>query len=477
MSNATIAVLCDVFPKSILIIILGVMISFQNTLTGKVEQFVPLKDGEVKMYHCGPTVYDFVHIGNLRSFILADLTRKYFEYTGINVTQVMNITDIGHLSGDGDDGEDKMTKALKREGKPLTMEAMQELADFYTERFKEDIQKLNISLPHHLPKASKHIQEDIELIRSLEEKGFVYKTSDGLYFDTSKDPHYGKLGGIGGTTESRIGTNSEKKNQRDFSLWKFNNELGYEAPWGHGFPGWHIECSAMSQKYLGKTFDIHTGGIDLAPIHHNNEIAQSENACGCEFARVWLHNEFVILDGSKMAKSDGNIIKLKGIVEKGFSPLAYRYFLLQSHYRTPTNFSWEALEAAQSAYTRIRNGISMIKGTGNINTEYKREFIDALENDLNTAQALAVVWKLLDDKNISHADMKATILDFDKVLGLDLNTPEEIPEDVLQIFEKQKQARKNKNFEESDKLRDELKQLGWSVQNGDTDETSFIFRT
>lgn len=453
------------------------MISFHNSLTNKVEPFVPLNDGEVKMYHCGPTVYDFVHIGNLRSFILADLVRRYFEYTDFKVTQVMNITDIGHLSGDGDDGEDKMTKALKREGKPLTMKAMQELADFYTERFKEDTLSLSILPPHHLPKASNHIQEDIELIKELDAKGFVYKTSDGLYFDTSKDPHYGKLGGIGGTTESRIGEKSEKKNQRDFSLWKFNTELGYEAPWGHGFPGWHIECSAMSQKYLGKTFDIHTGGMDLAPIHHNNEIAQSENACGCEFARVWLHNEFVILDGSKMAKSDGNIIKLKDIVEKGFSPLAYRYFLLLSHYRTPTNFSWEALEAAQTAYRRLKETMNSEKGI--VNEEYKSKFLGALENDLNTSQALAVVWDLVKDESVSKGDKNSTLLDFDKVLGLNLSQNEfevkEIPSDIQDLINEREVARKNKDFAKSDELRDLINKKGFAIEDsGDSYKISKI---
>ena len=453
------------------------MISFHNSLTNKVEPFVPLNEGEVKMYHCGPTVYDFVHIGNLRSFILADLVRRYFEYTNLKVTQVINITDIGHLSGDGDDGEDKMTKALKREGKPLTMEAMQELADFYSERFKEDTLSLNILPPHHLPKASEHIKEDVELIKTLDEKGFVYATSDGLYFDTSKDPHYGKLGGIGGTTESRIGEKSEKRNQRDFSLWKFNTELGYETPWGHGFPGWHIECSAMSQKYLGKTFDIHTGGTDLAPIHHNNEIAQSEAACGCEFARVWLHNEFVILDGSKMAKSDGNIIKLKDIVEKGFSPLAYRYFLLLSHYRTPTNFSFEALEAANNAYKKLKGVLN--NELGIVNSEYKNKFISALENDLNTSQALAVVWDLIKDESVSKGDKNSTLLDFDKVLGLNLSQNEfevkEIPSDIQDLINEREVARKNKDFTKSDEIRDLINKKGFVIEDsGDSYKISKI---
>lgn len=450
------------------------MFSVHNSLSNKLETFKSIRDGEVKMYHCGPTVYDDAHIGNLRAFILADLLRRYFEYSGQDVTQVMNITDIGHLSGDGDNGEDKMTKALKREGKPMTMEAMQELADFYTERFKKDLSKLNILEPHKMPKASEHIKEDIELIKKLEEKGFIYKTSDGLYFNTSKDPNYGKLGGVGGQTESRIETNTEKKNPKDFSLWKFNNELGYPSPWGMGFPGWHIECSAMSQKYLGKTFDIHTGGIDLAPIHHNNEIAQSEGASGCDFAHYWLHNEFVNLKEEKMAKSEGNTIKLKDIEEKGFSPLAYRYLLLQSHYRTPTNFSWEALEAAQNAYRKLKEYFASLS-KGSIFTSkkpvesYIKEFEKAIEEDLNTSTALAVTWKLVKDETVPEAKKRSTLLQFDKILGLRIDKNEfeikNIPADVKKLLDERIKARRNKDFQKSDELRDKIKSLGFIVED------------
>lgn len=442
------------------------MFSIHNSLTNKVELFKPIKDGEVKMYHCGPTVYDHVHIGNLRSFILADILRRSFEYVGNKVTQVMNVTDIGHLSGDGDDGEDKMTNALKREGKPLNLESMRELADFYTERFKEDIAKMNILEPHVMPKASDHIKEDVELVNQLEDKGFTYKTSDGIYFDTSKDPDYGKLGGTG-EGESRIGVNAEKKNPKDFALWKFNSEIGYPSSWGQGFPGWHIECSAMSQKYLGKTFDIHTGGIDLAPIHHNNEIAQSENACGCEFAHYWLHNEFVNVDSGKMAKSVGNIVKLKDIEERGFSPLAYRYLLLLSHYRTPTSFSWEALEAAQTAYRRLKG--MMNEELGVVNNKYKQKFLNAIENDLNTSEALGVAWTMLKDESVDDKDKRATLLDFDKVLGLDLKNNEfeikKIPEEIQNLLTEREEVRKTKDFKKSDELRDKIKNLGFIVED------------
>ena len=389
-----------------------------NTLTGSLEEFKPILKGEVKMYSCGPTVYDRVHIGNLRAFLTSDLVRRAFEYLDYRVTQVMNITDVG-IGGDNDEGEDKMIQGLKREGKQVSLESMQELADFYTERFKEDTLSLNILPPHFLPKASEHIEEQVALIQKLEAKGFAYKTSDGVYFDTAKDKNYGKLGGLTplGESETRVDVRG-KKSSRDFALWKFNGNLGYPSPWGQGFPGWHIECSAMSVRYLGESFDIHTGGIDLAPVHHNNEIAQSEVACGCEFAHYWIHNEFVNFSGIKMAKSDGNIITLSDLEKKGFSPLAYRYLLLLSHYRTPTTFTWEALEAANNAYQKLQRFISTLPEGGKVNEEYNDKFKSKIENDFNTPQALAVLWTLAKDKSISDEDKRATILDFDKVLGV-----------------------------------------------------------
>lgn len=395
-----------------------VTIKLHNTLTGSLEEFKPIEQGKVKMYHCGPTVYDYVHIGNLRSFLLADVIRRTFEFLGFEVKQVMNITDVG-IGGNNDEGEDKIIKGLRREGKSVSMESMKELADFYTERFREDIIKLNIEMPNVLPKASEHIPEQIELIKVLESKGFTYKTSDGVYFDVSKDTNYGKLTKLSKKSESRI-TNSEKRNSQDFALWKSNSNLGFSSPWGQGFPGWHLECSAMSTKYLGNTFDIHTGGIDLAPIHHNNEIAQSENASGSELAHCWLHNEFVNVVDSKMAKSEGNQITLKTLVEKGYSPLAYRYFLLMAHYRTPVNFSWEALEAAGNAYKRLKDIRFKIKDSGIVDEGYKKQFIEKLENDFNTPQALAILWTLAKDKSVSPENKLATFLDFDKVLGLGL---------------------------------------------------------
>lgn len=461
-------------------------LKLHNTLTNKTEEFRPVEVGKVRMYHCGPTVYDYVHIGNLRSFLLADILRRTFEYLGFEVKQVMNITDVG-IGGNNDEGEDKIIKGLKREGKPVTMEAMKELGDFYTEKFKEDVAKLNIKMPHILPKASEHIPEQIELIKVLEEKGFTYKTSDGIYFDTSKDPHYGKLGGLGKEMESRI-ENSEKRNARDFALWKFNSNLGFPSPWGQGFPGWHIECSAMSSKYLGKTFDIHTGGIDLTSIHHNNEIAQSENAClpvgasaksgGCEFAHYWLHNEFVnvgpstALGVNKMAKSEGNQINLKDIP----NALAYRYFLLQASYRTPVTFSPEALTAAQNAYRKLKDLSSRIQDSGIINEEYKKKFKEALEDDLNTPEALSVVWNLIKDEKISDADKRTTLLDFDQVLGLDLAHNEflKVPEEIVELGRERDAAKLDKNYALADKIRVEIESKGFEIR--DVENTFIILR-
>lgn len=394
-----------------------------NTLSDSFEEFKPIEDGKVGMYHCGPTVYNYIHIGNLRSFLLGDVLRRTLEYLNFEVKQVVNITDVG-IGGNNDEGEDKILSGLKREGKAITMESMLELGSFYTERFKEDIATFNIKTPHVLPKASEHIAEQIELIKILEAKGFTYKTSDGIYFDTSKDSHYGKLTRSNlvrqGSTLSRVIPIPEKRNPRDFALWKFNSNLGFPSPWSQGFPGWHIECSAMSSKYLGKTFDIHTGGLDLAPVHHNNEIAQSENACGCEFVHYWLHNEFVNVPEGKMAKSEGTGITLAELIKAGFNPLAYRYFLLLAHYRSPVTFSWEALTAAQNAFEKLKKFVERLDSGGTIDLAYKAKFIEKIENDLNTPQALAVVWTLVKDKDVLPNNKLATLLDFDKVLGLGL---------------------------------------------------------
>lgn len=421
------------------------------------------------MYNCGPTVYYFAHLGNLRSYVFADILRRTLQWNGYKVNQVINITDIGHLSSDADDGEDKMTKGLKREGKPLSLAGMKELALFYEKKFIEDLKELNIEIPEHLPRASEHIKEEVELIKKLEEKGFVYKTSDGLYFDTSKDLDYGKLGNIKfDNTESRVAVNNEKKNQRDFALWKFNNEIGFPSPWGQGFPGWHIECSAMSMKYLSETFDIHTGGIDHIPVHHNNEITQSENATGMTYAKYWLHNAFVNVEGDKkMAKSEGNFLRLQSVIDKGISPLAYRYWLLGARYSTPMNFSWEALENANNAYTKLVKRVSEIESTGKVDVDYLKKFELAINDDLDTPKAVAVLWELIGDSIVSDEDKKSTAIEMDKVLGLGFgeNKKEAIPENIIKLATERDEARKNKNWNESDRIRDEIVNLGFEVKD------------
>jgi cysteinyl-tRNA synthetase len=413
-----------------------------------------------------------------------------FEYNGYKVKQVINITDIGHLSSDADDGEDKMTKALKREGKPLTLEAMRNLADFYFEKFKEDLTDLNIELPTEFPFASENIKEDISLIEKLSEKGFVYTTPDGLYFDISKYPEYGKLGNIKTTenNESRIGINPEKRNLRDFAVWKFSaqggsasgvNSIGYDAPFGKGFPGWHIECSAMSVKYLGPEFDIHTGGIDHIPVHHNNEIAQSVCA-GFPSARYWMHNAFLTMGTEKMAKSEENFITLQTLKDRGIDPLAYRYLLLTAQYSSPLQFSWEALEGASSALKKLRK---ILQQEGNIvrvkefsppTIVYKEKFISYINDNLDTPKALALIWELTKDKSIPNLQMRNLLWDFDRILGLHLDKVElfEIPQNVKNLIKERDLARNSKDFTKSDEIRKKIEDLGFEVK--DTPEETIV---
>ncbi len=394
-----------------------------NTLTGQVEEFKPIETGKVGMYHCGPTVYDYVHIGNLRSYVFADILRRALAQDGYEVNQVINITDIGHLTSDADTGDDKMVKGLKREGLSLTLEGLKELATKYEEAFKKDLKALNILTPNHFPRATDYLAQEIKLIQQIIENGYGYTLPSGVYFDATALASYGKLGGLTPLDESKARVDSEgKKSSRDFVLWKISQDdhLGFESPWGIGFPGWHIECSAMSRELLGQPFDIHTGGIDHIPVHHNNEIAQSEAAYGTTLANFWLHNEFLTVADGKMAKSEGNFITLSSLTEKGFSPIAYRYFLLMAHYRTPVTFTWEALEAANNAFEKLKRFVGPLSTIGKVDAAYKARFMEKIENDLNTAQGLAVLWTLVKDKEITPEDKLATLMEFDKVLGLGL---------------------------------------------------------
>ncbi|MFC1720863.1 cysteine--tRNA ligase [Patescibacteria group bacterium] len=450
-----------------------------NTLTREKEGFKSLQPNKVGMYHCGPTVYDYAHIGNFRAYIFADILRRMFEYNGYEVNQVMNLTDVGHLASDADEGIDKMTKALEREGKPITLEAMKEVADFYAAEFFKDLDSVNIKRPQTFPKATEHIKEQIELIKRMEEKGATYTISDGVYFDTSQALNYGELAKLdidNLKAGARVETNPEKKNPIDFALWKFsgkfNKDMGWDSPWGKGFPGWHLECSAMSMKYLGENFDVHTGGIDLIPIHHTNEIAQSETATGKPFVNYWMHSDFVDVSGEKMAKSAGNFITLKTLTDKEFDPLAYRYLVLTAHYRTKINFTFDSLMAAQNALGKLYTFVSSIDDTsGKINEDYKEKFTEAINDDLDTPKAIALMWELIKNPEISPADKYATLIDFDHVLGLNLatqkTTKEDIPKEVGALAQERQKAREEKDFKKSDELRDKIAEMGYEVKDLD----------
>ncbi|MFH8107993.1 MAG: cysteine--tRNA ligase [Candidatus Aenigmatarchaeota archaeon] len=440
-----------------------------NTLTRKKEIFKPLNDNKVGMYSCGPTVYWYQHIGNLRTYIFVDILKRVLLYNGYEVTHVMNITDVGHLTSDADTGEDKIELAAKREGK-----SAKEIAEYYTKIFMEDLKKLNILPPTIWCKASEHIKEQIELIKKIEEKGFTYRTSDGIYFDTSKLEDYGKLARLDkkGLLPGKRVPIKEKRNPTDFALWKFSEKPGirqqeWESPWGIGYPGWHIECSAMSSKYLGEQFDIHTGGEDHIHIHHTNEIAQSEVAFGKKpWVRYWLHARFLTFKGEKISKSKGGLYTLSDLEKMGFHPLAYRYFVLSAHYRKTLDFSLEKLKEAQESYFKLKSlifEISTKEKNNKINKKYLKEFEKFINDDLNTPKALQTLWKLVRDKKAKGK--LATIKEMDKVFALDLIVEGEIPEYVKKLVEKREILRKEKKFDEADKIREELKKMGYLIED------------
>ena len=448
-----------------------------NSLGRKLQNFEPIKEGQVNMYCCGPTVYNYAHLGNLRTYLFEDILRRTLEMNGLKVNHVMNITDVGHLTGDnlGDanTGEDKMEKASKREGKTAW-----EIAEMYTKAFFDDLAALNIEKPTVIPKATDHIAEQIEMVEKLMSEGYAYETSDGIYFDVSKWASYGKLSGQkleDKKAGARIDVNDDKKNPQDFALWKFTpmgevRQMEWDGPGNRkGFPGWHIECSAMSMKYLGKHFDIHCGGVDHIPVHHENEIAQSEAANHETYVNVWMHGEFMMVNGKRMGKSEGNAFLVRDLVAKGYDPLAFRYLNLGTHYRIQLNFTWEALDAAQTALGRLKMQTAKLNGDGVSNAEYIEKFKACLNNDLNTAEALSVVWEVL-KSNLSDGDKFATIKDMDGVLGLDLSLPLnvklEISDDVKNLLELRAKSRLEKNFAESDRLRDQIATLGYGVKDG-----------
>ena len=482
-------------------------IKLYNTLSRKIEEFNPIKKNEVGYYTCGPTVYDYPTIGNFRSYLFEDVLRRVLEFNKYNVLHVQNITDVGHLTSDADTGEDKMQLAAKRDHK-----SAYEVAKYYTKTYKDDMKKLNILAPSVWCKATEHIDEQIDLVKVLEEKGFTYITDDGVYFDTSKLKDYGKLAkinlaGIRAGVRVKMG---DKKNPTDFALWKFSypsgrlfdptkddaknrRQMEWSSPWGLGFPGWHIECSAMSMKYLGKEFDIHCGGVDHIGVHHTNEIAQSEAANGVIPARFWIHGEYLLVDNDKMSKSKKNFYTIRDLEKKGYNPLSFRYLVLMTHYRQKMNFTWESLLAAQKGLAQIYGFLynmfllkNDIAKTTNVEfnkylVDKKNEFLDDINNDLNTSQALATMFEVMHDSNdqlnkglLSKKDLlnlEKLFLDFDKVFGLkfkqylEKGKKGEIPKKVKKLLTLREGFRLKKNFDKSDEIRLEIEKLGYKVED------------
>jgi len=455
------------------------MLKLYNTLTRKKEIFKPLKDKKVGLYTCGPTVYNYAHIGNLKKYIGDDVLKRVLIYNGYKVTHVMNITDVGHLVSDNDGGEDKIEKGAKEQGKTAW-----ELARFFEDYFWKSLKEVGVLMPDVAPRATEHIKEQIKLIEKLEKRGFTYKTQQAVYFDVGKFPNYTKLTGqkledkkIGAREETVV--DKDKKNPYDFALWFFatgrfkNHTMRWPSPWGEGFPGWHLECSAMSMKYLGDTFDIHTGGIDHLTVHHPNEIAQSEAATGKQFVRFWIHHDFLLVDGEKMSKSKKNFYTIEDIKTRKLNPLAFRYFCLNSHYRSKLNFTWQGLEAAQNAlnnlyedYRNIFSDTTKKKLVGKGGT-YRRQFIDAINDDLNPPQALAIMWEAIKDESLLANDKKQLLLDFDKVFGLGLSKIKrlEIPAEIKKLAAQREKLRREKKWQEADEIRKKIEGLGYKIED------------
>ena len=447
---------------------------FYNTLTKEKQEFEPLKGNEVRMYTCGPTVYYFAHIGNLRAYLFMDTLRRVLKYNGYTLKHVMNITDVGHLVSDADEGEDKMLKAARRENKNPY-----EIAEFYMKAFLKDIDKLNIDRPEIIARATEHIDVMEQYVKTIIENGYTYQTDDTIYFDTSKLKNYGILSGKKIEDQkagARVDFDQNKKNISDFALWikaPENHIMKWDTFFGKCYPGWHLECSAMGYKYLGEEFDIHTGGIDHIPIHHENEIAQAQGFCGKIPARFWMHVNFLTVNGGKMSKSLNNLYTLEDLKEKGYEPLTYRMFNFTSNYRNKINFTWEAMDAAKTALSRLREGyLKHSEGTEKVSkeelSELENRFHEAINDDLNMPMAMSIVWDIIRKPNKSK-DYQNLLLKFDEVLGLDLKNYQkeenEIPEDIQELVNQRNQARSNKNWAESDRIRDILITKGYTVKD------------
>jgi cysteinyl-tRNA synthetase len=437
----------------------------------RLRRFEPLRAGEVGLYTCGPTVYDYQHIGNFRTFLFEDVLKRVLEWNGYRVRHIMNITDVGHLTSDADTGEDKMEKGARRAGKSAW-----EIAKLYTEAFLDDMRALNIEAPAILSRATDHIPEQIAFIADIEKNGYTYRTSDGIYFDTSRQPGYGYLARLdkAGLEAGRRVDIGEKKHPTDFALWKFSplgekRQMEWPSPWGLGFPGWHIECSAMAQKYLGDYFDIHCGGEDHIPVHHTNEIAQTEARVGTRLANFWMHGYFLLASDAKMAKSAGEFLRLKTLTDRGYDPLAYRYLCLTAHYRSQLNFTWDALDAATTALDRLRRGFQALPDGGAPDPGYLERFTGEINDDLNVARALALAWELLRGELVDQRAAKTTLAIFDRIFGLGIAAwqprQEVIPEAVHALAAARSAARAAKQWAEADRLRAELHAAGWEMED------------
>ena len=452
-------------------------IYFYNTLTKKKEKFEPIDEKEIRIYSCGPTVYKDATIGNMRTNIFADVLRRVLKYNGYKIKHAMNITDVGHLVSDADEGEDKMLKSAREENKkPL------EIAEYYTNLFFEDLKSLNIETPEIVCKATEHINEMLEYVKELIKNGYAYETSTAIYFDISKLDKYPILSNLNLENQkagARVDIDKEKRNPYDFALWikaPENHLMKWDSPWGPSYPGWHIECSAMGQKYLGNEFDIHTGGIDLIPTHHENEIAQSKGKCGKIPARYWMHGEYLLINGGKMSKSLGNVYLIKDIKEKGYDPIVYKLFCYSGHYRNKLNFTWEGIDSAAKSLERLRNNYqNHLNGKDEFNKEDNEKlklieegFHKAINDDLNMPLAMSFVWEAAryEKKNLEVAKLLAK---FDTVLGIKIEIKneenKEIPEEIAKLLEQRKIARDNKNWGESDRIRDLISEKGYTVKD------------
>ena len=446
-----------------------------NTLTSKKELFKPIDKTEVKIYSCGPTVYKDATIGNMRTNIFQDVLRRVLRYNGYNIKHVMNITDVGHLVSDGDEGEDKMLKSAREEHKtPL------QIAEHYTKLFFEDLNNLGLETPEIVCKATDHIKEMLEYVEKLMKNGYAYETSTAIYFDISKLDKYPILSNVKLEDQkagARVDVDTEKRNPYDFALWikaPENHLMKWDSPWGPSYPGWHIECSAMSQKYLGEQFDIHTGGVDLIPTHHENEIAQSKGECGKIPANYWMHGEYLLINGGKMSKSLGNVYLIRDFIERGYDPIVYKLFSYSCHYRNKLNFTWEGIESTAKSLERLKNGYKMhLEGKDEIDentiNNMEERFHKAINDDLNMPLAMGVVWEVIRNEKKSPKLAKL-LLKFDSILGLKIdeetkNVKEEIPEEILKLANKREEARKNKDWAKSDELRNLINEKGYTIKD------------